>query len=794
VRRRSRSRYQLPIESDNVNSQRISELTRRAFYSNEPWRYISAYDFRRPVSHYSHSNFDGLSSDLAEDFPKQVIWYNDGLYNSCRCALVSPIVREGSSARRSPNAPHFLHIGVIKIENRSLSCLPGFSESSARESSQNALFFSPLWEITALRPYIRDLQRAVKNDHDPFLPLHNNVGWQQYFDDHPQGSKYYHQLLRELRRRRKLGSITGQAAQVLASSYARLAQWLQSLLEVLIRLEAWIQHLGFACRVACRLTPPPSLDRPVASLFDIHNIAAAYSERFDADVPAVPSVSRDAGSAFSAVRQAVLTCVSSRGSPQRRQFRQFRQAMEALSSIIDTAARLSTRVHRSLTTGEDGGQNPVDLARLQGEFTALVKVLRSWAEVLDRISKVDPKWVGIRDRFERLPLVAGTIGDAHSQALNELLALLAEVRSVAEREAEDMIQELCESRALEMSTRLFAGCKDFDIVTAIDAPPPAWDFKGALEIVLADVKSIADFLASRKLREPDHHYELLSEEIELTRILEAVRSVLNGDIVLEKQYAVSCSHPVPDHKSDDLGALGCRAARVMSAATMFADSFNEIDKKRLTFIASHVAQVIDNHLLQQARQRRIEIDYTAIDTLGLERFTLSLLDLWGADLRRISHVLYYLRDRDAFRLGEENVHVGSNLLSVKHFIESMATFQTGRKKGRFTCSCLRMWSQHGNQSEIVESILSAAGSMPSLIVRRVRSKIVYCYDAASSLKDSPFVELQLRTTKQVGADEIDFTISLPRKLLIARDVRALWHITRIISSLAQACERTVTEP
>src|ERR1700722_387408 len=94
VRRRSRSRYQLPI---TLNSdQLIPELTRRAFFSNAPWRYNSAYDFRKP-SRYAPSQSNISASDLSEDLPRQVIWFNDGLYNSARCALVSLIVRESNS-------------------------------------------------------------------------------------------------------------------------------------------------------------------------------------------------------------------------------------------------------------------------------------------------------------------------------------------------------------------------------------------------------------------------------------------------------------------------------------------------------------------------------------------------------------------------------------------------------------------------------------------------------------------------------------------------------------------------
>ncbi|MFQ6044596.1 MAG: hypothetical protein ACE5PV_27400, partial [Candidatus Poribacteria bacterium] len=87
----------------------------------------------------------------------------------------------------------------------------GFSDSAGEHFNHGSLFFEEEWAIAALRPYLEDLPKPPKEQRegiseeqpDPFLPIHNNVGWRQYFEDNPLGAEHFRQFLKVLDKKQK---------------------------------------------------------------------------------------------------------------------------------------------------------------------------------------------------------------------------------------------------------------------------------------------------------------------------------------------------------------------------------------------------------------------------------------------------------------------------------------------------------------------------------------------------------------------------------------------------------------
>ncbi|MFQ6044595.1 MAG: hypothetical protein ACE5PV_27395 [Candidatus Poribacteria bacterium] len=96
-RERSRSRYEIPFDEENIPEKGMG-LTRKGFFTTGSMRFNSGYDFR---------SWREGEIQLRKEVVRNVVWYQDGLYNSCRCILTTPIVRESSH-----NTEKFLCIPV----------------------------------------------------------------------------------------------------------------------------------------------------------------------------------------------------------------------------------------------------------------------------------------------------------------------------------------------------------------------------------------------------------------------------------------------------------------------------------------------------------------------------------------------------------------------------------------------------------------------------------------------------------------------------------------------------------
>jgi len=678
------------------------------------------------------------------------------------------LVREGRESAEDQGTHYYRKIGLIKVENRTPYRVPGFSDVPSEGVNQNHLFFTEEWKTVALRPYVRDLRESVKKRGDPFFPLRNNIGWQQYFEDHPLGADYFQELLLELRPRREawVAAATAQGfplfrvadidlavklreasdplsqyfrgkfsketsrlldeydgsippsevlqralidelnrliegdclyekqrfAQVelaeetrtlieenpqgevlillnrwlledayphemakspprkLFKKYKDLAKWLENLLECLIRIESWLQHLRYVCRLICGVEERPTLDKPTPSLFNVYNLRAAYLEYFSENSSS--SVPQASG--------------SEQSDPGEQKGYVYDVVCDALLDCL---------------TGKKQG------------------------------------------------------------AKEELLDLVAKG---AKREVEKRIQELCRERAEAMRETLEIKNKPLRIVECLDEGPPDWKFRKVMCEVLDDLDFICKRLEDKKLEEREAEYELISEEVEARRISKVARIILNGDRQGEDQFGVVCSLPplfsidlnfqsnlndnciskdlrqafeekgaqlpesptisikekdsewlITDENNDNQqrytvrkeedrlnvfklhnepAATGCKAAQALAAATMYADSFHQIDEKRLIFIANHIVQVLDNHLLYQARQRELELDFGTLNVLGLEHFGLELLDTLYSCYQRIARALGYLLKLEAYRRGEYNLQLQSKLTLPKELVKEVGDF------------------------------------------------------------------------------------------------------------------------
>ena len=97
-------------------------------------------------------------------------------------------------------------------------------------------------------------------------------------------------------------------------------------------------------------------------------------------------------------------------------------------------------------------------------------------------------------------------------------------------------------------------------------------------------------------------------------------AILNDDEELIRRHNAPCTLPERSKGTKEHDDIGCKTARALAAAVMYADSFNPLDEKRLIFIASHVAQVLDNYLLHQARQRGLDLRLQGLERHGARAF------------------------------------------------------------------------------------------------------------------------------------------------------------------------------
>lgn len=700
VRRPSRSLYEVPI-LESPDPTEITGMTRRGFVNEDPTRYASAYDFR-PARKDSRKQETSKNGELRTESTRQTVWYQDGLYNSCRCSLMVSLMRESRKGAEEQGTHYHRKIGLIKVENRTPYDVPGFSDVPSEGVNQNHLFFTEEWKIAALRPYVRDLQESVKKGRSPFFPLHNNIGWQQYFEDHPLGAHYFQQLLQWLRQHYDAPDTT-EVVKQLIERYEFLADWLENLVECLIRLESWLQHLRYACCLMCGVGERPTLDKPTPSLFNVYNLRAAYLESEKSLSSASPA-SDSEKSNYDVVCDALLDCLTGRN----------RDAKEELRALVDR-------------------------------------------------------------------------GD--------------------KREVEKCIQRLCQKRVEAMREKLGIIDKQFDIARCLNEEPPAWKFQETLCEVRDDLALICQALEEHKPKErEEEYYELMSEEIEVRRISKVVRIILDGDGQGEKEEddGVACALLGRDEPHEEPAATGCKAARALAAATMYADSFHQIDEKRLIFIASHIVQVLDNHLLYQSRQRGLELDFDTLNVIGLEHFGLELLDTLYSCSQRIARGLGYLLEQEAYRRGEDDLQLQSKLTLPKEFVKEIS----GSPRTDFP---------QKNGGSLLSIEYPSAQRVGALVLEQIAGVFYRLKESLHWLRAEPVRDPEGITTRiaflpnenlipndkephaqivllesangnEAGKEKVELLVWLKGEDLQAHDLRALWSAVKVLEEVLKVTE------
>ncbi len=818
VRHADRLRYEIPLDPP-ANATSLPKMTRMGFINEGPSRYASGYD-HRAARHTGSKTGRSEKSSLHDEASRQVVWYQDGLHNSFRCNLMAPIVREGRQGDSATRTPYYRRIGLIKVENRLPHGVAGFGETLRVGTDQSYLYFLNEWRIAALRPYVRDLPGSAKPDASPFFPLHNNVGWRQYFDDHPLGAEYFRQLLHELDQRAKGAHHAPNKRQIeeeLKKGYGEFSTWLENLVECLIRLESWIQHLGYACRLLCGLGETPSLDKPIPSLFNVYNLRAAYlfalsdehGQKAVCEIESEARVSTKQAPMYQTVRDALFDCVASGRTKDRTYLGLLEMIWHDVQKTNRRLDNLSSEALKDSVTKQEFRKWLVTPQGVRSE-----KLRR---EVGELSKKLRPLLDGRLPASEDLP-----------HTLENLRESLDTIRVLAEQEAEQLIQALCCHRATTIRAKLGAtsrrGSLYFDIPRALIGVLPKWDFDGAMkDEVLDSLERICGRLENKHYAEQTDSPEFRAEEFELHRVGATVQSILCDDEKALQHRGAGCT--LPDiyrgtHEPEE--NTGCKTARALAAAVMYADSFSPLDEKRLVFISSHVTHVLDNYLLHQARQRELDIDYQALDILGLEHFGLELIDTLWSCAQRMESALVYLLKREFYAIGIKDMRLHCTSRPLK---ELTAAIKSSQDSPIVDSSQQRRPNDTVSHQLILISFDSVSGFGGQVkthvdlddVIGRVFKHIrdgayLVCHDLR--VAETPFtvnshgvefklgelpddydfatIRLSLGSDPKIqdGAADIELRVNLDRHALQDRDVRALWVAVNTMEEVLKATQRS----
>ncbi|MBI4738252.1 hypothetical protein HY772_01600, partial [Candidatus Woesearchaeota archaeon] len=181
----------------------------------------------------------------------------------------------------------------------------------------------------------------------------------------------------------------------------------------------------------------------------------------------------------------------------------------------------------------------------------------------------------------------------------------------------------------------------------------SWNFSAATNYLLERLKEIASFLLGSEQSHP--HPKVEAEEKVVRRIAEEM---------LQENEDNNIADSLP---TDEAERLILSLAHLSAIASMYAHTFSPTDCYRLMFIAGHVCQVLDNHLMRQARQRRIPAGYTEFATLGLDLFAFEALDEIKMISPQIVRGLKNLVERDFAKQGMQDITVVAEELNLEKF-------------------------------------------------------------------------------------------------------------------------------
>lgn len=626
VRRRSRSRYELtPSAATDDKLDKVGlGSTLQGFLSAKPLRFSSRVDMPRATKRERNDIETAGSPPLREDVEHQVVWHNDKSYNSCRCVLQAPLLRSGrdeTGRTADGQQPAERRLGLIKVENRIPVATPGFTEVPGDPNHTRSGWFPEMWTIAALRPYVRHLRGQLSSD-TAYLesPLTNDVGWQQYYEDHPVGHADYEKLqdcLREIRNGPEKMVPAEQKLEGLRKVTERLDSWLNNLLECTIRLETWLSHLRFALRCSAGLGERPTLDEPHPSLFNIYNLRAAFLEELARKPERV--YSPDWGKSpqndtavplHETILKKLVEILPKRGQRQ----------IIGLASLLTTLETVSI-----IQSGEMDNLEPNDGKNV------IQRIKKGLAE--RRLTEECMKIVGIKETLARIESTALDHPRTLRLRIRDDFHTLNLLRLQAKGELSTLIDNLLEQKCATMNKNMFDST--FDITSIMQLSEingegdglPNDHFLEAIQQVTDEIRTACEFLVGVECYSFDDAFELVPEQSDAQTLFSTSLAILRPDDQ-QNIWAAShrCSHPTGKH-GDKFKGAACRVARLISASTMHADSFSAIDEQRIEFIASHVAQLLDAHLVRQARTAHIAVHHDG-DQHGV---TQEILAKFGAD-------------------------------------------------------------------------------------------------------------------------------------------------------------------
>ena len=247
---------------------------------------------------------------------------------------------------------------------------------------------------------------------------------------------------------------------------------------------------------------------------------------------------------------------------------------------------------------------------------------------------------------------------------------------------------------------------------------------------------------------------------------------------------------------------------------MYADAFNQIDEKRLIFIASHIVQVLDNNLLYQSMQRELELDFETLNVIGLEQYGLELLDILRAHSSRIMDCLGYLTRREAYRSfsSDKNNHEMADLrlepylVTPKKFIQEIDTHshEPDQKEYEITLGSIMYPSQNRVGKSVIDEILKTydqrAAEMrwlridPSALCAENGDRVAFMPNETFQIKDEePYARIMIREMlkNQCGTlnEGIELTWSV-RKKPQTNDLRVLWGADKVLEDVLKIVEAT----
>jgi hypothetical protein len=232
---------------------------------------------------------------------------------------------------------------------------------------------------------------------------------------------------------------------------------------------------------------------------------------------------------------------------------------------------------------------------------------------------------------------------------------------------------------------------------------------------------------------------------------------------------------------------------------MYADSFHEIDAERLVFIASHISQVLDNHLLHQARQYELGLDYELLGRLGLDGFGLELLDEMNGLGERIELVLRHILAREGFSQGDDAPAPPGGAAGLGGLLKSACDggadpgdswfrYRLLAVTGPASPSATQALSEIAHCATLADVSMEIEeetdGNRKTIRGIRFQPRAVFCPAGEDRMAEAQLIR------PEAGDRAIALDVSLKRSALAARDVRAWWGAVKTLEDILKVLEIT----